>query len=182
MTIGHETDTFDSLAHGSTPRADGWAWLYHAFATVAPPGSVRRKLACRYFAPSPLELRRNALLFRLLGVGVFGRFIPTGGIAIRRATGAAMKPYTLERRSLRSARDFYYRTCVFEALHMPFFLALVGLAAHRLLTGRIEHAVQETLMNIVVNLFPMLHHRHTRARIVLLLHRARLPRSRPTVE
>ena len=39
-----------------------------------------------------------------------------------------MQPYTLRRASLAGARDFYYRACVFEALHMPFFVALVFLA------------------------------------------------------
>jgi hypothetical protein len=97
---------------------------------MAPPGSGRRRFVCRYFAPSRPELAGNARLFRLLGVGVFGRFIPTGGIAVRRATGAAMKPYTLHRRSLQGARDFYYRTCVFEALHLPFFLSDAASPAH----------------------------------------------------
>jgi hypothetical protein len=163
---------FDALANGPTPRTDGWAWLYDAFGVMAPPGSGRRRFVCRYFAPSRPELAGNARLFRLLGVGVFGRFIPTGGIAVRRATGAAMKPYTLHRRSLQGARDFYYRTCVFEALHLPFFLALVALATHRFATGRVDHALQEASMNIVVNLYPMLHHRHTRTRIFRILRRA----------
>ena len=99
----------------------------------------------------------------------FGRFIPTGGIRVRRATGAAMRPYTLHRTSLRGARDFYYRACVFEALHLPFFVALVLLAAQRFSIGRTDYAVQESVMNLVVNLLPMLHHRHTRARILGLL-------------
>jgi hypothetical protein len=35
----------------------------------------------------------------------------------------------------------------------------------------VDYAVQETVMNIVVNLYPMMHHRHTRVRIVKLLSR-----------
>ncbi len=80
-----------------------------------------------------------------------------------------MAPYTLAGSSIRAARDFYYRTCVFEALHMPFFLTLVGLAIHRASIGRIDFAIQNTMINLLVNLYPMMHHRRTRARIVKLL-------------
>lgn len=160
------------LAGGPAPRDDGWAWIYDLFDGIAPRGSRLRKLACAYFMPSGPELARDRLVFRALGVGVFGRYIPTGGVAIRRATGARMRPYTLHSRSLRGARDFYYRACVFESLHLPFFLTLLLLAAHRLWIGRPDFAAQETLLNVAVNLFPMLHHRHTRARIFQLLNRA----------
>jgi hypothetical protein len=165
-----------ALANGSLSGDDGWGGLYRFFERQAPPGSRLRGAICAYFEPSRLERSGDGRLFRVLGVGVFGRFIPTGGIAIRRATGAAMRPYTLHERSLRGARDFYYRACVFEALHLPFFLALAALAAQRYSIGRIDYAVQETLINLVVNLFPMLHHRHTRTRILQLLHRARQQR------
>ena len=158
-----------ALANGSLPGDDGWGGLYRFFDRLAPPGSRLRGAICAYFEPSRLERSGDGRLFRVLGVGVFGRFIPTGGIAIRRATGAAMRPYTLHERSLRGARDFYYRACVFEALHLPFFLALLALAAQRYSIGRTDYAVQETAINLFVNLLPMLHHRHTRARIVRLL-------------
>lgn len=82
-----------------------------------------------------------------------------------------MKAYTLAANTRQAARDFYYRACVFEALHLPFFLALAALAAHRCSIGRVDFAIQETVMNLFVNLYPMLHHRHTRSRIVHLLAR-----------
>jgi len=160
---------------GKMPRDDGWAWLYDAFDGFAPRGSRLRALVCAYFMPSRLELGADCALYRWLGVAAFGRFIPTGGIGIRRATGASMRPYTLHRTSPAGARDFYYRACVFEALHMPFFVTLLLLAAQRYSIGRTDIAVEETAMNLVVNLLPMLHHRHTRARIFRLF----LLRGRP---
>lgn len=171
MTTTTRAATLDDLIHGPTPSDDGWGGMYRLFNAMAPPDSRLRALICAYFRPKSIELADDSLLYRGLGVGLFGRFIPTGGIGIRRATGAAMKPYTLARTSLRGARDFYFRTCVFEALHLPFFVALLALAAQRYSIGRIDYAVQETIMNVVVNLYPMLHHRHTRARIVRLLAR-----------
>ena len=84
-----------------------------------------------------------------------------------------MAPYTLSGTSAAAARDFYYRACVFEALHLPFFVALQTLAVQRLLAGRLDHAIQETVMNLVVNAYPMMHHRNTRRRIVSILSRHR---------
>jgi hypothetical protein len=115
-----------------------------------------------------MEKAGDGRIFRLLGVPWFGTIIPTGGIAIRRLTGARMAPYTLAGTSLRGARDFFYRACVFEALHLPFFLALLLLSIYRLTTGRPDLAAQNLLVNMVVNLYPMLHHRHTRTRIARL--------------
>jgi hypothetical protein len=126
-------------------------------------------MVCRYFWPTALECWYWGRIYKVLGVHLFGAVIPTGGIAIRRVTGARMAPYTLSGSSLGGARAFYYRTCVFEALHMPFFLALAALAIHRLATGRIDFALQNVGINLAINLYPMLHHRRTRTRIVKLL-------------
>jgi len=82
-----------------------------------------------------------------------------------------MAPYTLKGTSIAAARAFYYRACVFEMLHLPFFLTLVALAVARGAEGRWDLALENTLVNVVVNLYPMMHHRRTRGRIVRLLSR-----------
>lgn len=161
------------LESGPFPDQDGWRWLYGGFQRVAPPGHALRRILCAYYWPSSVERWRSGLVFRLLGVHVFGALIPTGGIAIRRATGTRMAPYVLAGTSRRSARDFYYRTCVFESLHIPFLLSLVLLALHRLSIGRTDLAIENTIVNLVVNVYPVLHHRRTRGRIVHLLSRRR---------
>ena len=160
-----------SLADGTGPSNDGWYWIYKLFGHIAPVGSAVRRIVCGYFAPSVVELAGDGILYRILGVPQFGRVIPTGGVSVRRVTRARMAPYTLAAPTLSSARAFYYRACVFEALHLPFFLALLALAVQRATIGRIDYAIQETMMNLVVNLYPMMHHRNTRRRIVALLSR-----------
>lgn len=82
-----------------------------------------------------------------------------------------MAPYTLSGTSIRAARDFYFRACVFEACHLPFFLTLLVLSLQRLWIGWIDIAVQEMLLNVAVNAYPIMHHRNTRLRIVRLLSR-----------
>lgn len=102
---------------------------------------------------------------------LFGAVIPTGGKLVRRVTRARMAPYTLAGSSLRAARAFYYRTCVFEALHLPFLLTLLALALHRASIGRVDLALENTAVNLLANVYPVMHHRRTRARILALLER-----------
>jgi len=164
-------DVMTALAQGRGPADDGWNWLYAGFERLAPVGTAIRRAACRYFSPFGFETTRGGLFYRVLGVPQFGRFIPTGGVAVRRVTGARMAPYTLSSVSVRAARDFYYRACVFEALHLPFFLALFALSVQRWSVGRVDYAIQELVLNALVNLYPMMHHRNTRRRIASLLSR-----------
>jgi len=160
-----------AFARGPFPYDDGWGWLYRAVERAAPVGGRLRGLLCGYLWPSRPELWRKGLVYKLLGVHWFGSVIPTGGIVVRRVTGARMAPYTLTGTSTGAARAFYYRTCVFEMLHMPFFLTLVVLAVMRAAEGRWDLALEDTAINLAVNLYPMMHHRRTRGRIVRILSR-----------
>ena len=87
-----------------------------------------------------------------------------------------MRPYTLGGSSLRAARSFYYRACAFEAVHLPFLLALLGLTLHHALNDRLDLVLELSLVNLAANVFPVMHHRRTRMRIVRLLdRRGRVP-------
>jgi len=160
-----------ALASGPLPEADGWSWLYRVFERAAPRGGRLRGAACGYYLPGPLERWRGGLVYRCLGVHLFGALVPTGGVLVRRLTGARMAPYTLRGSSLGAARDFWYRACVFESLHLPFLLALLALALQRAAGGRLDLALEDTAINLLVNVYPILHHRRTRLRIVRLLER-----------
>jgi len=169
---------YHDIECGSLPYADGWGWLYRLFESVAPTGHLSRRVLCRYFYPNSVEMWRGGLLYKLLGVHLFGRIIPTGGILVRRLTRARMRPYTLAGISLASARAFYYRTCVFESLHLPFLLTLVGLSLDRVMTGRLDLALEDTIINLVANVYPVMHHRRTRMRIIQLIKRGSTHRQR----
>jgi hypothetical protein len=163
--------SFDAVRLGPAPQADGWGAIYRFYARMAGLLPPLRRLVRTYFMPSALERWRDGALFRYLGVHLFGRIIPTGGISIRRVTGARMAPYTLAGVSLESARQFFFRTCAFEAAHFPFFVFLLVLAVIRYAEGRVDLAAENMLVNLAVNIYPILHHRRTRYRIVRLLER-----------
>jgi hypothetical protein len=157
------------LASGPFPYRDGWGWLYRTFEHIAPAGRSVRHILCRYYYPFAWERWRGGVVYKALGVALFGKIIPTGGITIRRLTKARMAPYTLSKPSLGGARDFYYRACVFETLHLPFVFALLALSAHRSAIDRWDLALENMLINLVLNVYPIMHHRRTRMRIVRLL-------------
>ena len=80
---------------GDYPLNDGWTWLYRFYdQRIAPHDCLRRPL-CVYLSPKAIERAGDGKLYRTLGVHHFGKIIPTGGIVIRRLTGARMAPYTL---------------------------------------------------------------------------------------
>ena len=160
-----------STTAGTYPSDDGWAWAYRFYEKVIRPREWMRRPLCAYFNPNALERAGDGAIYRLLGVQYFGRVIPTGGILIRRLTGARMAPYTLKGTSLGAAAEFRYRTCLFEAAHLPFFLALLVLIIDRFQSGRADLALENTVVNLAVNAYPMMHHRYTRLRIDRLLAR-----------
>ena len=169
MTRSSSGRDSNSKLASSFPKNDGWNWLYQIYERYIRPHSWLRNVVVGYFSPTRLEMAENGKIYRLLGVSLFGKYIPTGGAAIRRMTGARMAAYTLSGLSIYDVRDFRYRTCVFEMLHIPFILTLLVLSGYRLLTGRPDVAAENMFVNLVFNIFPAMHQRNTRVRIDRLL-------------
>lgn len=155
------------LRDGPLPYGDGWSWFYRFHEETIKPRRRLRDLVCGHFWPRRFE----GPIYRLLGVNLFGKVIPTGGIAVRRALRVRMTPYTLKGTSAGAARAFFYRACIFELLHTPFLLTLLGISVHRFLIGRADLALEDLFVNLLFNIYPILHHRNTRVRIVRLLER-----------
>lgn len=154
---------------GPYPPNDGWRWVYRLYASFIEPSPALRRVVRAYFWPKRLEEVGNGRLYELLGVRWFGRLIPTGGVLARRWTGSRMAPYTLSGTSLGAARAFFFRTCIFEMLHLPFLSALAALTVHRLWIGRSDLAFENLAVNLAFNIYPIMHHRHTRVRILRLM-------------
>ncbi len=151
------------------PQNDGWLFIYKFYFNFICKSSFLRKIIKSYFKISSLEKYKDGLLYKFLAVNLFGKIIPTGGILIRRLTHSSMKPYTLAGCSLKSAKEFWYRACIFEALHFPFFITVVFLSIDRYLSGHLNYAIENMIINLFLNIYPMLHHRHTRFRIERLI-------------
>lgn len=60
---------------------------------------------------------------------------------------------------------------------MPVLVVLLGITIDRAVASRLDLAVQDMMVNLALNVYPITHHRRTRTRIVRLLVRraARTP-------
>jgi len=149
---------------------DGYEWLERFDSDRLKKHPLVRRLLIFYFAPFRFETYRDGVIFRMLGVHRFGRYLPTGGIVIRRITGKKMQAYTPKGLSLDALAEFRYKSCLFETLHMPFFIALTWRALWWVFAmGSLGLAVELMVVNAVFNIYPMMHQRYTRVRIARLL-------------
>jgi len=155
---------------------DGYEWLASFDGCWLKNQKWLRSFLLLYFVPSHLEKKNSGLIFRILGVHKFGRFLPTGGIEIRRITGKKMQAYTLKSISLSSAQEFLYKSCFFESLHIPFFIVLFWRSLWwYFVHDNINMAIELTVVNAIFNIYPIMHQRYTRIRIYKLLSIYRKP-------
>jgi len=81
-----------------------------------------------------------------------------------------MPAYTLKRLTLDALKEFRYKSCFFETLHMPFFIVLTWRALWWYFAmGNLGLAVELMVVNAVFNIYPMMHQRYTRIRIARIL-------------
>ena len=170
MRLNHEHGRTKLVIHPN-PRDDEWRFLYGGYRRFVRPHRHLDRVVRSYFLPSRIEEWDDGRLYRMLGVHRFGRWIPTGGAGFRRLTGWRMAPYTLTGISIDATREFFYRACVFELLHLPFALTMVALTVRAFLRGRPDLALEDLIVNLVANVYPIMHHRYTRARIARVLRR-----------
>jgi hypothetical protein len=122
-----------------------------------------------YFDPSPLEQAGDGRLYRALGVPVWHRLLAPGRAAARWLLTAFGFAIARGHRSIKSLQDARRATCVTEAIHLPFFLGLLGLAIYHLATGMPDLALRYLSVNLLVNGYPIMTQRYTRVQIDWLL-------------
>ena len=117
-----------------------------------------------------IEYWGNGMIYRLLGVPLFKRYVPTSGDLVCRWRGQRLLPaggYS----ALKGLRRYEQRARVIEWRHLGGFLAM---AAGIQLTSSVLDSVTVTLLwvfNLLVNLYPILLQRYNRLRIELVLRR-----------
>jgi hypothetical protein len=149
-------DGYEWLQRIDDDRFKNWPWL--------------RRLLIKYYIPGRLEFYKDGMIYRFLGVHRFGRYLPTGGIVIRNITKKKMPAYTLKGLNRDALKEFRYKSCLFETLHMPFFIALTWRALWWYFAmGNLRLALELMAVNAIFNIYPMMHQRYTRIRIARIL-------------
>lgn len=151
-------------------NSDGYEWIKRFDKNVLQKVLPVRKMILFYFNPFYFEKYKNGLIYRIIGVHRFGRYLPTGGINIRRWTKRKMQSYTLKGLSLNAAEEFRYKSCFFEFLHIPFFAVLIWRSLWWYFKhNNIDLAIELLIVNAIINIYPIMHQRYTRIRINRLI-------------
>lgn len=76
---------------------DGYEWLARFDKGFLKKALPLRNLLLQYYRPAFFEKFGYGIIYRFLGVHIFGKYLPTGGIQIRRLTKSKMQSYTLKK-------------------------------------------------------------------------------------
>lgn len=153
----------------SQPPGYEWSWL--AWVRAHSPGlhSPLRELLRGYFDPSPVEQAGDGRLYRVLGVLVWRRLLSPARALLRRLAARPAASLWLGRPSVKTLQDARTGTCLIEALHLPFFLALLALTIHQLIQGAPDLALRYLALNLLLNAYPIMAQRYVRIQIDRLL-------------
>jgi hypothetical protein len=159
------------ILSGRDKSITGWDWIVQADHRYLKPMPGLRNILKFYFKSRPLEMMGKGRIYRLLGVHLFGKIIPTGGILIRRLTGWKMPAYTLAGFTAKAAKKFRYNTCMYEYVHFTAIIAQLPTFADGFLTDGIVNVFIRYWWNLPVNIYPIMYQRYTRVRIWHLIRR-----------
>jgi hypothetical protein len=158
----------------SQPPRYEWGWLTWIRAHLPRPHSLLAELLSGYFNPSPIEQAGDGRLYRALGVPVWRRLLSPARAVLRGL--ARLAPSRRETRSAaRALQDARDGTCVIEALHLPFFLALLALSIYYLSAGAPQLALRYLALNLLLNGYPIMAQRYVRLQIDRLLRASGAP-------
>jgi hypothetical protein len=149
---------------------DGYVWLARMDRDYLSKVNIIRRILLVYYRPFKLEIIGKGMTYKLLGVPVFGKFIPTGGFYIRRFTGWKMSSYTLESPTLKEARLFLYKSCSFESVHLAALLAQIPNFISGFVSGGLD-GIAGFWWNIPGNIYPLMYQRYNRSRMEYLIRR-----------
>lgn len=120
-----------------------------------------------YFRPKAFENRQDGKVYEKLGVRFYKKYVPTGGnyfkerINFRPITNAASKEKGLEwlLSFTRSA----------EFVHVLLFAFTFVVSVSALFRGEFRGAFVSTLINLIVNIYPIMLQRYNRVKIIKVL-------------
>jgi len=133
-----------------------------------PSQTLTQKMAEWYFTPNKIERWRNGRMYELLGVRWYKDHMPIqeNDRALRKK---GIRPiFVLD--SLESGlEEWEKRTRGFEKMHGVSGIILAVLTNPLIISGHYEIATMNTLLNVIINFYPVLTQRYNRARIYNIL-------------
>jgi len=125
---------------------------------------VMQKILDSWFDPKSFE--KNPGLYEKLGVRLFKKYMPTSGDLIYRLVWKKLGANDLVKpNDINSLRKFEYYTRVYESIHLTFLAIGSAVIAAELQANTIEATTFNMLLQIMLNIYPILVQRYNRGRL-----------------
>jgi glycosyl-4,4'-diaponeurosporenoate acyltransferase len=130
---------------------------------------MNQRIAEWYFQPRAFETSNECAFYPRLGVRIYKRFVPTSGDWITRIRGVdRLKIATTGNRG-QALKDFEHQTRKWELRHLISALLLESWAIIGGAFVGIEQLWASSLINLVVNVYPIMVQRYNRARMISII-------------
>lgn len=120
-----------------------------------------KKIWENYFKTN--EIEKNNKIYRILGVPIFKR------VVMKLVMSGKVSNYNLMEYSIKGLKEYEYQTRNNEFKHLLFCILMLIITIGLLYIGDYVKAVVSLILNIVVNIYPILLQRYNRIRIEIIL-------------
>lgn len=118
----------------------------------------------QYFKPRKFERWKDGLLYKLLGVHIFKKIVPTCGEYINKLRGE--HPIANAKTKEEGLKNWERNTRGFETVHLAVALGYLGYIGERLISGnRLAYVAGAIIVNVLFNFYPIMLQRYNRAKI-----------------
>ena len=117
------------------------------------------------------EIRNEGKIYATLGARFYKKWVPTSGEVITRLRGINRLKIVAKGSRSKALEDHKEQTRIWEWRH---FISAVGLFLWAIFAGvliGIEHFYTSVIINIFVNLYPIIVQRYNRIRILILINK-----------
>lgn len=114
-----------------------------------------------YFKPKSLERWKEGLIYRLLGVHIFKKIVPTCGSYVTRLTG--FRPIANAPDKVEALKKWEPLTRVYETIHLALLCINAPYITEKLAEG--DYTSSTIIPNLLINVYPVMLQRYNRARM-----------------
>lgn len=122
-----------------------------------------------YFRPRSFELRRDGRIYILFGVRIYKRFVPTSGDIITRLRGIDRLKIVESGGRRQALENYEKQTRKWEWRHLISAILLQSWAVGAEVAFGNHNFLISTVINLLVNVYPIMVQRFNRARITNIL-------------
>lgn len=127
------------------------------------------KLSEWYFQPRPFELHRDGRVYVLLGARIYKKFVPTSGDIVTRLRGIDRLKIVQSGSRRQALENYEKQTRKWEWRHLVSAVLLQAWAVGAEIAYGNHNFLISTVINLFVNLYPIIVQRYNRVRITHIL-------------